>query len=109
MLYIYRVIVSGSFNKNYKSFHVNKTILKCRVIKTTAKQLTVSHFPECYGDTGLVRIPLKECFTELEDAHKEADMLANEMITELSKAISCLKCPADVENKLEEAKEYSGD
>lgn len=101
-MYVYRVKVSAHISEANNRTWVNKDIIRCRVVKLGREYLSVSAYPKSYGDSGAVKVPKSECYTELDDAKREADSRANELIASLNTAVRELKEKAKVHDRLDE-------
>ena len=81
---------------NSGSLFARKVVNRFRVVKTGREYLTLSAYPESYGDLSTIKAPISECYTDLEDAKAAADGKAAELIAQIVTLVEKLKAPAAV-------------
>ncbi len=95
MLYVYHVRVG--FQCPYPNhLVVRKDIVCCRVIKSGREYLYVCPWSENHGSSDVQKVPLKECFTSLLDAEREANRLGAQLADALDNGITELRGEAEV-------------
>lgn len=94
MMYVYRVHVT--LGSNESRVWVNKDLIRCRIVKMGREYFHLNPWPENYGSLGDVKVPKGDCYTELDEAIREADERANVLIARLVTAVDELKLDSKV-------------
>ncbi len=83
MMFVWVVRCNFGGHRDHNNWlKINKSVIKYKVVKTTAKMLHLAAFP--YDNTTNVKIQPSECYTNLEDAKKACEIQATKLLEKLT-------------------------